>query len=191
MKALKIALITASALFGIFLSGYLFIPKNFFVQRSVFSSVSDTAAFKYAANYKLFNTWNPFFEKEPHANYSIKGTPDLAGYSFSWNGKTVGKGNFEFIGQEPYRAIYQKLTFNSPWNGSFIDNMYFAKTYKGIIITWTFSGENKSLLDRWKSLFYDNMVGDDYQRGLDKLKEELEKEALANQQLSERKSASL
>ncbi|WP_207534969.1 hypothetical protein [Desertivirga arenae] len=191
MKYYKLVLTGGILIITAFFMGSFFIAKNFFIQRSVFIEASDTAAFDYASNYKHFNSWNPFYEKEPKARYKISGSPGTAGYSFSWHGEEVGSGKFEFVGNERYKAIYQKLTYERPFEGSFLNYMYFTKTYKGIIVTWAFCGENKTTLDKWKSLFYDQMVGEDYQMGLNKLKEELEKQTLTSSKLQTKTASSL
>ena len=118
---------------------------------------------------------SPWHEAEPTAKYSISGTPNTPGYTYAWDGKEVGKGKFEIVKAEPYKALYQKLTFIKPWESSNEDNMFFENTPEGTKVTWTFADENKSTFDKWMSLMYDGMVGKDYQKGLDKLKIELEK----------------
>lgn len=175
MKKIKFIAAIAIAALIIFLSGSVFISPKFHVERTVFIEVSDTTAFKYAADYNLNNTWNPYLTKDPSAIYSIIGTPGVDGYSFTLKGKEQGDVKVEFINTYPYKAIYQKVTLKSSMDGIYENNLYFSKAYKGTFVTWTFAGENKNLMEKWASLFYDDTIGEEFQTGLDKLKEELEK----------------
>jgi len=175
MKFLKILFGIIVAIVVIFFAGAIFLPTNFKVERSIIIKVPDSVAYNYAADYNNFSKWSPWHEAEPTAKYSISGTPNAPGYTYAWDGKEVGKGKFEIVKAEPYKALYQKLTFIKPWESSNEDNMFFENTPEGTKVTWTFAGENKSTFDKWMSLMYDGMVGKDYQKGLDKLKIELEK----------------
>jgi hypothetical protein len=180
MKSVKFILGIPAAALLIFLFGNVFISQKFHVERTVFVEVSDTTAFKYAANYNLNNTWNPYFKKEPSAIYSITGKPGTGGYSFSLKGKEQGDVKVEFINTYPYKAIYQKVTLKSSMNGTYENNIYFNRAYKGTFVTWTFAGTSKNILEKWASLFYDDTIGEEFQSGLDNLKEELEKEQFSH-----------
>jgi len=192
MKPLRIVIKALSISVFVFFAGSLFISKKFFLERNVFVEVSDTTAFKFAADYRQFNLWNPYFDEDPDANYTVIGSPGNNGQALSWDGKVIGKGKFEFVSQEPYKALYQKAVVENPVSGSFDNNMYFFKAYKGTIVTWTLSGECHSVIDKWKSLFYDITIGEDCQTGLDKFKEELESQELSKSySKSDNESASL
>ena len=175
MKFLKIVLGIVITLLVIFFIGSLFISKNFSIERSIVIKVPDSVAYNYVADYTKFNIWSPWHEAEPNAKYSISGNPGAPGYTYSWDDKDVGKGKFEIVKAEPYKALYQKLSFIEPWASVNEDNMFFENTTEGTKVTWVFAGESQSAKDKWMSLMYDKMVGKDYQKGLEKLKAELEK----------------
>ena len=170
MKFLKILLGIVATLLVVFFIGGLFLPKKFAVERSIVVNVADSVVYNYAADYRNFNQWSPWHEADPNAKYEIAGVQGEPGYTFSWGGKEVGKGKFELVRAEPYKALYQKLFFIEPWESSNDDNMFFERTNEGTKVTWSFSGEHKSTFERWMGLMFNGMVGKDYEKGLGKLK---------------------
>jgi len=175
MKFLKFFIGVIVVLLLIFFIGSFFISKQFSVERSVVVNAPDSVVYNYAADYSKFSEWSPWHEVEPDAKYSLSGTPGMPGYTYSWDGEEVGKGKFEIVKAEPYKALYQKLSFIEPWESINDDNLFFEPSGSGTKVTWVFAGESHSALDKWMSLMYDGMVGDDYEKGLNKLKTQLEK----------------
>lgn len=112
---------------------------------------------------------------DPTAKTEIGGTKGAVGAKYEWVGKEVGDGNFEVNKLEPYTAIYQKLTFLTPFEAIAENNFNFEQKIDSVKVTWIYEGENTGIMNKWMGLMMDGMIGKDYEKGLSKLKSNLEK----------------
>lgn len=175
MKILKIILSTVVVLAIIIVAGSFFLPKNSKVERSIMIGVSDSLAYSYVSDFTKFNDWNPWYEMEPSAKTEIRGNLGQVGSVYSWVGKEVGVGDIEITKLEPYTAIYQKLTFKEPFPAIADNNFVFNHQGDSTKVTWIYEGENKGIINKWMGLTLDGMIGKDYEKGLSKMKANLEK----------------
>ncbi|TKB95704.1 SRPBCC family protein [Pedobacter cryophilus] len=175
MKVLKILVTIIVVLAIIVVVGSFFLPQRSKVERSTMIAVSDTAAYNYVTDFSKFNDWSPWYEMEPTAKTDISGTVGQVGATYSWDGEEVGAGSFRIKKLEPYTAIYQELKFLKPFESTAENNFLFEKQGDSTKVTWVYDGENKGIMDKWMGLALDGMIGKDYERGLLKMKTNLEK----------------
>ncbi len=176
MKILKIVMIVVATMIIVFFSGVFFLPSRYHVERSVVVNTSAAKAYNYVLNYNNFNNWNPWLEMDPDSKIKVSGKLNQPGSKYAWDGEKNGKGSFEIIELEENKAIYQRLNFIEPFSSVNDDDVFFKKISDNETkIIWTMEGECSSLFEKWTSLFYDSMIGGDYEKGLNKLKILLEK----------------
>ncbi len=175
IKVLKILGAIILVLGLIFVFGSYFLPKKSRVERSIMVGVNDSVAYSYVLDFKKFNEWSPWFETDPTAKVQISGVEGEVGEKYAWFGKDVGEGNFEVTKLEPYSAIYQKLTFLTPFKATADNNFLFYQEGDSTKVTWFYEGENIGIFAKWMGLSMDRMIGNDYEKGLIKLKVNLEK----------------
>ncbi len=176
MKVLKIVMIVVATMIIVFFSGFFFLSPRYHIERSVIVKTSADKAYNYVLNYNNFNNWNPWLELDPEAKITISGNLNQPGSKYPWEGEKNGKGSFEIIELEPNKVIYQRLNFIEPFASVNDDDIFFKKISPNQTqIIWTMQGECNSLFEKWTSLFYDSMIGSDYEKGLGKLKLILEK----------------
>ena len=175
MKALKILLIIIVVLAIIVVVGSFFLPQRSKVERFAMIATSDSTAYNYVLDFSKFNEWSPWYEMEPTAKTNLSGITGEVGATYSWDWEEVGAGSFTIQKLEPYTAIYQKLTFLKPFESTAKNNFLFEKQGDSTKVTWVYDGENKGIVNKWMGLALDGMIGKDYERGLTKMKNNLEK----------------
>ena len=175
MKFLKIVLAVIVVIALIIVLGSFFLPKNSRVERSVMVAATDSAAYVYVLDFSKFNDWSPWYEAEPTAKVVISGPKAAVGEKYAWLGEEVGEGNFVVTKLEPYTAIYQELTFITPFEAKAENNFKFEQQGDSTKVSWIYDGENKGIVDKWMGLMMDGMIGKDYKKGLNKLKANIEK----------------
>lgn len=175
MKVVKILLSIVVVIAIIIVAGSFFLPKKSKVERSIMIDVKDSLAYSYAADFSKFNDWSPWYEMEPTAKTEVKGAVGQVGAIYSWVGEEVGVGNFEITKLEPYTAIYQELTFEEPFVAIAENNFTFNQQGDSTKVTWIYEGDNDGIMAKWMGLAMDGMMGKDFERGLVKMKTNLEK----------------
>lgn len=175
MKILKVILMIVLVIAIIIVGGSFFLPKNSKVERSVMVGVPDSVAYSYIGDFSKFNDWSPWNEMEPEAETSYTGGIAEIGATYSWDGEKLGKGGFKIVSVEPNKAIFEELQFIEPWEGLADNNFFFEQVADSTKITWVYVQENKGIIEKWMGLGMDSMLGKDWDRGLSKIKTNLEK----------------
>jgi effector-binding domain-containing protein len=121
--------------------------------------------------FKSFNQWSPWFELDPDARYMLHGPEYGAGSRISWvsDNPNVGSGSQTITGSEPNKSVTLALDFGSqgPAKASFNLNSEGPATR----VTWGFDTDfGYNLFSRYFGLFFDSVIGADYEKGLAGLK---------------------
>jgi hypothetical protein len=176
MKILKFILIGAIALLAIVLIVGLFAPREFVVERSITIYSPKEKILPQITSLKKSNTWSPWREYDPEMKVSYAGTDGKVGSSSSWTGKEVGSGKQE-ITLITDSLIEVKITFMEPWESTSIGYFKINEHGNGHQITWGMKGGNSY---PWNTfcLFMDmdEMIGKDFEKGLNNLKSRCEEE---------------
>lgn len=171
MKVLKVILIIIAVLAAIFLAGGLFLPKTYSVTRSAVIKAPDSVLAEHCSDYNKFMKWNPWYKMEPTAKIEISGTASQPGHLYKWTGDKTGKGEMLITKVETPRLIESKLTFIEPFPGEADNSFTLAPTANATTITWTISGKNNSMAEKWMALPMNYFIGKDFESGLNSLKE--------------------
>jgi hypothetical protein len=174
-KFLKIFGISLAALIVLIFGIGIFLPKQYHVERSIVIAKPDTLVYNYLAEFNNFNNWSPWNDMEPDIEYKIEGKSGTVGCRYSWEGEKMGEGYLEIIELNPYKVIEQKLVFKKPMENEALTSFVLSREPNGTKVTWDIDGENKSIPSRWFCLMMKNMIGKDYEKGLIKLKQQIEK----------------
>ncbi|QGX39593.1 SRPBCC family protein [Permianibacter aggregans] len=177
MKFLKYALITVVVLM-VALAGIGFLlPSSVQVERSVVINASPEQVFNKLNDLQQFNEWSPWYGMDPKAQYSYEGPATGAGAKMIWKSEdpNVGAGSQEIVESTPYTLIRARLEFVGQGGA---DAEYRLKAVEqGTEVTWAFSTDfGNDVVGRWFGfLLFDQMIGADYEKGLNQLKATLEK----------------
>ncbi|HEY1062817.1 MAG TPA: SRPBCC family protein [Daejeonella sp.] len=171
MKALRIIGIIVIVLAAIYFIGGRLLPKSYSFQRSILIKAADSVVYMNVADMNNFHKWNPWLKMEPTAKIKISGTSAEPGNIWEWEGEELGSGSMELVKVNPYTSLDYELKFRQPHENSATSNFSFEKTSDGIKVTWSLSGESKTLPDRWMGLGMDMMMDKPFTSGLESLKE--------------------
>ncbi len=123
--------------------------------------------------------WSPWEKIDPEMKREYSGEYAGKGATYAWEGnEEVGKGNMTITESDPPRRIGIDLEFITPFPAKNRVSFAFTPVAKGTRVTWAMDGENNFVGKLFDLLMdFDTMVGDDYDRGLAKLKELAETKA--------------
>jgi hypothetical protein len=153
-------------------------PSTFVVERSVTINTTPEKIAPLINDFHNWNDWSPWVRLDPTMKTSYSGAPSGVGSVYEWEGNSkVGKGRMEIRSIQPAKTSI-KLDFLKPFEGH--DTADFVLEPEGANatrVTWVLYGPLNFIPGKIMSVFttMDNMVGDDFQRGLANLKAAAEK----------------
>lgn len=175
MKTLKIV-ITIIIVIALFIAiGSFFLPETSRVERTINVGVKDTIAYNYIKDFSKFDEWNPWNDLDLEGKTYFEGDVGEVGSLYGWKGDKVGEGNMKIISLEPHNKIHQKLTFIEPWTSEADNDFAIESLGDSTKVTWIYDGKNNGIIEKWMGLTIDGFIGEDYEKGLAKLKTNLEK----------------
>lgn len=153
------------------------LPDVFRIQRTANISAPPDKIFPLIDNLRTFNTWTPFSQKDPAAKASYSGPESGVGAVHAWDGNhEVGEGNIQIIGSSPSSEVVMKLHMLRPMD---VENrVQFTLRPRGDTtdVTWAMDARTP-FVAKVMCLFInmDQMVGGEFERGLNNLKALAEK----------------
>jgi hypothetical protein len=183
MKLLKILGIILLSVLGIIVVLGLIAPKEFKLERSVVIPTNNKEViFKNISTWSEFLKWNPWSSKDPNQKLTYKGTEGELGANYHWQGNdSVGEGEMTITGITPFEKVDMDLHFIKPFETT--NKTVFSMTPQGedYKVSWEMSGASPFPFNI-VHLFMDmeKMVGPDFEKGLNTLKEKVMTEATAS-----------
>jgi uncharacterized protein YndB with AHSA1/START domain len=171
MRMFKRLLLGLAALAVLLLAAGLFLPRSAHVERSMVTSASPERVFALVDGFARFNEWSPWAELDPATVYEYSGPASGVGARMQWSSKdpSVGSGSQEVIAVEPGRSVTNRLDFGP--QGLATARIDVRPEGSGSRVTWSMdSSFDDDYLGRYFGLFFDRMIGPDYEKGLAKLK---------------------
>lgn len=160
----------------VLVAGAYLIPAETVVQRQIIIKAAPEKVFTVVGNLKRFNDWSPWADLDPNAKYVFEGAESGNGQKMSWESANpnVGRGSQTVVEFIDNSKVVTELDFGSM--GKAQASLSLAAVDGGTGVTWGFRTEASGVLDRWMSLMFDRWIGADYEKGLGRLKELVEKE---------------
>ena len=158
--------------------GAYLLPASAKFQRTATIAAPPAKIYAVISNYKRFNEWSPWFERDPAAKYSFSGAESGVGAKMAWDSakSDVGKGTQEIVAAVPDKSLDVKMDFGAMGVSNADFMLEPAADGKSTKVTWGFATElGMNPISRWMGLVMDRMVGPDYEKGLAKLKAVAEK----------------
>jgi hypothetical protein len=147
-------------------------PDTFSVRRSTSIGAPPERIFPLINNLRAMNTWIPFLEPDPNAKLDYSGPESGPGAAHSWTGnRQVGEGRIEIADTQPPSMVTLKLDMLKPMKAANTVMFTLQPNGGGTIVTWAMSG-HQPLIAKVMNVFIncDKMVGDQFEKGLAKLK---------------------
>lgn len=151
-------------------------PDSFHVERSVTIKAPPEKIFPLINDFHLWNEWTPY-NKDPAMQKTYSGNASGVGAAYAWEGnKDVGKGDITITATTPPEKIELELHMIEPFEGR--NRVVFTLSASGDTtkVTWNLYDKPKFML-KVMGLFLnmDNMIGNDFEVGLARLKTFVEK----------------
>jgi len=174
MKIIKRVALGLAAVVLALLVGSLFLPSAWTVERSVRINAPAAAIFPYINALDQWPAWTVWYEREPVLRVEYQGPDAGVGAVSRWAGKD-GEGEMTITASTPNEAIRYDLVFNK---GEFRAQGEIRLVESGAATTvrwntWGDAGSNP--IAKYFTLALDPLMGRDFEQGLVKLKNLLEK----------------
>lgn len=177
MKILKNLLLIIAALAIVLIVVGLFLPQTAHVERSITIDASRDTVFQQVNTFEDYNSWSPWFELDPNAQYEFTGPEAGVGAKMSWTSDEpkVGNGSQEIVESEYPDHVKTKLLFGEDPNPGFAVFTLEELDGQQTKLTWSFDADfGYNIMGRYFGIFMDDMLGPSYEKGLNSLKQKIE-----------------
>ena len=175
MKILKYLLLL---LLVVLVAGAIYVatrPNDFELSRSKVIKAPTSVIFKNISDFKNWEAWNPWMEKDSTIIATYPDQTAGIGGSYSWTSKD-GPGRIQNLAMVANKSLEQELQF-ADYEPNKV-SWTLEEVPEGTKVTWKMSGKNTPFMFKAFAVMnggMDNMIGPDYEKGL----ENLEREVLA------------
>jgi hypothetical protein len=177
MKILK-NLVVAMVVLAVVLAGIgLLLPRAYKVERSALIQAPVEVVFDQVNDLKKNENWSPWKAADPTVKISYGEITAGVGASNSWTSEKSGEGTMTILESNANQDIQIRLEFKGM--GAAQGYTTFSPEGDGVRVTQGFRGDQGwNLAGRYMNLMMDKMVGPYFDKGLAKLKEVSESEAM-------------
>jgi|SRR5579872_2023472 len=137
--------------------------------RSIVVAAPPAALHALVADLHAWTKWSPWEGLDADLKRTYTGSEKGPGARYAWVGKKSGEGSMLVTGAATDR-IELDLDFVRPFKAKNKVVFRLEPDGSGTRVTWTMSGMRNVLLAVMGSLFFDRMIGKDFDKGLAKLK---------------------
>lgn len=150
--------------------------KDYAVERSIIINASDELVWTQVKYFKNWRNWSPWYASDSTMTMKYVGIDGELESSYSWVGEESGSGEITNTGVTEGEEIMYHTHFFEPWDSESDGYIRLAVVEGGTEVTWGFTGQIKGIASLFMDM--DEMVGPDFEAGLDLLKNYVENEAL-------------
>ncbi len=153
-------------------------PDTFVVQRSVTIKSPPAPIYPLIADFHKWTTWSPYEKMDPRMERKYEGNESGTGAKYVWEGnEKAGSGTMQITEATPPSKVVIKLDFSKPFEGHNLAEFKLEPHGDDeTTVTWSMSGPSSAMM-KVVGLFMnmDQMIGNDFEVGLDNLKSAVEK----------------
>ncbi|MBV8605232.1 MAG: SRPBCC family protein [Pelomonas sp.] len=170
MKLLKRLLIGLVVLIALLYGGALLLPSGVTIQRSQAIAAAPDKVYALIAAPKAWQRWSAWSRRDPAMQVTYTGPESGSGAGWTWKSKTEGDGTMVFTQATPPGLLGYDLSF--PGFGTSHGDFRVAAQNGGSVVTWSIRMDMSAAnpIWRWMGLFWDKLVGKDFESGLTELK---------------------
>ena len=151
-------------------------PDVFHVEREMTMKATPAQIYPHISNLKAWEDWSPWEEKDPQMKKTYSGPESGVGARQEWKGNSdVGSGSIEITDVEEPTRIKLNLHFIEPFEGDSKVTFNIVPEGDDTKVTWKMDSQN-DFVSKVMMVFMDmdEMCGNDFDRGLMRLKEIVE-----------------
>lgn len=178
MKFLKYLFLIIAALAVVIVVVGFFLPKSVHMERSTTINASIDKVFQQVNTFEDYNSWSPWFERDPNAEYQFSGPETGVGAKMAWQSDDaqVGDGSQEIVESTYPKHVKTELMFGEDPKPGYAVFTLEELGPRETKITWSFEADfGNNIIGRYFGLMMDSMLGPDYEKGLASLKANVEK----------------
>ncbi|MBN1478821.1 GyrI-like domain-containing protein [candidate division KSB1 bacterium] len=180
MKILKVIGVVVILVLLIVVVLALIAPKSYQVERNMVIHAPKHLVFRYMQLWSNFGSWSPWAERDSTMTFTVEGVDGQEGAKYIWEGdpKKTGTGEMTNTGVKANEEMTFHLFFKTPWKSHSDGYMRVADAGDSTKASWGFYGKYPI---PWNIMLLfmpmDKMIGPDFERGLELLKDTVEAKA--------------
>jgi uncharacterized protein YndB with AHSA1/START domain len=180
MKVIKWIFIVLVIIILLVLLIAAFLPSEYTVERSSVINKPVEEVYASIVDFNLRQQWDPWLALDPEVKVTLKVAEGWVGSRYAWESdmKNLGKGEMIIENVVENESINSRLVFLSPMEMESDVYWKFEATEGGTKVYWGNTGTLPYPFGRLAGLGFDSMMGPDFVRGLNNLKEMIEKETV-------------
>lgn len=130
-------------------------------------------------DFRRWTEWSPWEDLDPNQTRTYGGPDSGVGATYAWEGnRKAGAGNLEITNVEPDGTVEMRLRFVRPFKSEATTTFVVQPDGDGSQVTWTMTGPQSAIMRAMSFVWsMDKMVGKDFDKGLDRLKSQAERDA--------------
>jgi len=171
-----VELLIALAFVALFFFGLAYLlPQTGHVERTIVIERPASHVFDMVNSFTRFDQWSPWHKKDREMRTNVSGAEEGHGATYEWASSQpdVGGGNQRIIESDPYQLV--KIAQDWDRFGPATVAFRFKPNDLGVETTWSYDidlGANPIM--RYRGIYLDSAIGEDFQMGLMRLKALLE-----------------
>jgi hypothetical protein len=172
----KIIVLVLAVVTGIVLVLAATRPDSFRVQRSLAIKAPPEKLAAQIGDFHAWGAWSPYEKLDPQMQRTFGGAQQGVGATYAWSGNAkAGAGRMEVL-EDTSQGVKIKLDFIKPFEGHDTAEFSFQPQGESTLVTWAMYGP-APFVSRLMGLFFnmDQMIGKDFEAGLQNLKTQAEK----------------
>jgi uncharacterized protein YndB with AHSA1/START domain len=152
------------------------LPSQYKVERTVVIQAKPEAIYPLVSQLKRWEEWSPWTkELDPTMTQTYSGPEGGTGAVMSWTGERTGSGSMKVTKGDPAHGIAYDLDFENGGSTSSGVILFEPEADGGTQVRWTNVGDaGLNPVRRYINLMLDKWIGEDFRKGLDKLKQKVE-----------------
>jgi len=181
MRLIRNILFSIVILIVVFLAGAYVLPAKVSVSRDIVINAPVASVFPHVNDLRKFQQWSPWAVIDTDMKVVYSGAETGKGQIMAWTSKdpNVGSGSQKITHVVVNELVETKLDFGEMGFATAAWHLQSKNTDKGdgTQVSWSFHTDlGGNPLNRWMGLLFDSWIGKDYDKGLNMLKEIVEKE---------------
>ncbi|MFC5270235.1 SRPBCC family protein [Adhaeribacter terreus] len=179
MKLLKKLGLGFLGLIALLIAVSFLLPGKVRVERSLIMKANAETTFEQVNNLKNWEKWSPWHQMDSNMQLTYEGPQAGQGAKYSWISEELGNGSLTIAESKSSQNIKTAMDFGDM--GTSFAEYKFEPVSEGTKVTWIMDSDSKDMPwqfyvpSKYMNLFMDDMLGKDFEKGLNNLKEVVEK----------------
>lgn len=167
---IRVVVFVLVLLVGLVGIGFLLADKVH-VERSAKILASPSTLYAVLNSFEKFDQWSPWADLDPNVKVERSGPASGVGARYAWHGNAdVGAGSQEIIATTPDSEVKIELDFEG-FDQPSTSTLAIKPDGNGSLVTWSMDSElGSNPIHRYFGLMMDKYIGQDYEKGLGRLK---------------------